>query len=273
MPECSSYRARAANPLRMNPDLEKLVRLHHVDADLKRIEAELAEIPHRRTRARGRAGARSAAASTPRRAALDVSQKAGARQHEAQLQDLETKRSKYKGQLMEVKTNKEYTAMLHEIEGVEREIRGREDQILAEMEKAETLAAEVKTEEIVFKAVETAAQAGRGRARQRRRGRLESQAVELRAERDSVAASVPEETRELFQRIAKLRGTASGRGARRPCARSATSAARCRCTGSRRNERADLAVPAVQPHPLLRAASADGPSPSRDRAAGARTST
>ena len=39
---------------------------------------------------------------------------------------------------MEVKTNKEYTAMLHEIEGVEREIRAREDQVLAEMERAET---------------------------------------------------------------------------------------------------------------------------------------
>ena len=39
------------------------------------------------------------------------------------MQDLETKRSKYKGQLMDVKTNKEYTAMLHEIEGVERDIR------------------------------------------------------------------------------------------------------------------------------------------------------
>ena len=55
---------------------------------------------------------------------------------------------------MDVKTNKEYTAMLHEIEGVEREIRGREDQILAEMERAETLAAEVKREEAVFKAAE-----------------------------------------------------------------------------------------------------------------------
>ena len=55
---------------------------------------------------------------------------------------------------MDVKTNKEYTAMLHEIEAVEREIRGREDQILVEMEKAETLAAEIKREEAAFKAVE-----------------------------------------------------------------------------------------------------------------------
>ena len=69
----------------------------------------------------------------------------------AELQDLETKRSKYKSQLMDVKTNKEYTAMLHEIEGVERDIRAREDQILAEMERAEGLAAEVKAEEAEFK--------------------------------------------------------------------------------------------------------------------------
>ena len=54
---------------------------------------------------------------------------------ELEVQDFEAKRSKYKGQLGEVKTNKEYTALLHEIENVEREIRSREDQILEAMEK------------------------------------------------------------------------------------------------------------------------------------------
>ena len=62
------------------------------------------------------------------------------------VQDLEAKRSKYKGQLMEVKTNKEYTAMLHEIEGVEREIRSREDQILQEMEHEVTTHDRLRTE-------------------------------------------------------------------------------------------------------------------------------
>ena len=123
--ECTSYRALAAKPLPMNADLEKLVRLHHAEADLKRVEAALAEIPRKRRDAL-EALARERARLDEARSALDGSQKAR-KQHEAQVQDLEAKRSKYKGQLMEVKTNKEYTAVLHEIEGVEREIKGRED--------------------------------------------------------------------------------------------------------------------------------------------------
>jgi len=125
----------------MNPDLERLVQLQRVESELKRVEAgreaiprALAEMEARLAEERGRLDAA--------RADLDTTQKAR-RQHEQTVQDLEAKRSKYKGQLMDVKTNKEYTAMLHEIEGVERDIRAREDQILAEMERAETLMAEV----------------------------------------------------------------------------------------------------------------------------------
>jgi predicted nucleic acid-binding Zn-ribbon protein len=106
---------------------------------------------------------------------------------------------------MEVKTNKEYTAMLHEIEGVEREIRAREDQILVEMEKAESLGAEVKAEEALFKSVE---EKGRAeiRALEEKAAGLKAEAGRLAAERDRAAAAVPEEGLELFRRVAKLRG-------------------------------------------------------------------
>ena len=62
---------------------------------------------------------------------------------------------------MEVRTNKEYTAMLHEIETVERAIRSREDTILEEMERDESLTGEVASEEKGFHAVE---EASRGEA-------------------------------------------------------------------------------------------------------------
>jgi predicted nucleic acid-binding Zn-ribbon protein len=107
---------------------------------------------------------------------------------------------------MEVKTNKEYTAMLHEIEGVEREIKAREDLILEEMEKGEALAAAVKREETDFKAVE--ADAKRAKADlDTATTRLEASAARLRGERDGVAASVPEDARELYARVAKQRGS------------------------------------------------------------------
>jgi predicted nucleic acid-binding Zn-ribbon protein len=188
----------------MNPDLEKLVRLHRVESDLKRVESELAAIPSLRQEIEDRL-ARDRSHLDAAKAALDGSQKAR-KQNEASVQDLETKRSKYRGQLMEVKTNKEYTAVLHEIEGVERDIKAREDVILEEMEKSETLAQDVKREEADFKAVE--ADAKREKADLEARGEaLQGEGQRLAKERDLVAASVPEESLALYRRVAKQRGS------------------------------------------------------------------
>jgi len=189
----------------MNPDLERLIHLQRAESDLRRVEADLLEVPRQKAELEA-ALAQERGRLEGSREALGQSQKAR-RQHEADLQDLEAKRSRYKGQLMEVKTNKEYTAMLHEIEGVEREIRSREDQILAEMEKSEGLAAEVKAEEEAFKAAEGRARDG-GRALDERARALEGERQRLVGERDAVAATVPDEVLELFQRVARLRGVA-----------------------------------------------------------------
>jgi len=191
--------------LSMNPDLEKLVRLQRAESDLKRVEGELLEAPKRKA-ALDAGLAEERARLDAAREGLTATQKAR-RQLEGDLQVLEARRSKYKGQLMEVKTNKEYTAMLHEIEGVEREVRAREDQILAEMEKAESLGADVKREEAAFKEIE-ATHHTEGRALDERGEALRQEAARVAAERDAVAATIPAEFRELFQRVAKLRGVA-----------------------------------------------------------------
>jgi predicted nucleic acid-binding Zn-ribbon protein len=189
----------------MNPDLEKLVRLHHVEAELKRVESELAEIPGLRKQIDDRL-AQERRHLDAARAALEASQKAR-KQNEASVQDLETKRSKYKGQLMEVKTNKEYTAVLHEIEGVERDIKAREDVVLEEMERAEALGKEVKSEEADFKGHEADARTETA-ALDARAARLGAEAQRLKGERDEVAASVPEDGLALYTRVAKQRGSA-----------------------------------------------------------------
>jgi hypothetical protein len=189
----------------MNADLEKLVRLHHLEVDLARLEAALAELPKQRHALEERVSAERARFDAAR-AAAESSGKTR-KQHEAAVLDLETKRSKYKGQLMDVKTNKEYTAMLHEIEGVEREIRSREDLVLEEMEKAEGLAAEVKREDAAFKVVEQAAKAERAQI-DAREATLSAEGARVRTERDAALAVVPEDTRELYVRVARRRGTA-----------------------------------------------------------------
>jgi predicted nucleic acid-binding Zn-ribbon protein len=188
----------------MNAELEKLVKLHHLEVDLARVEADLADLPRQRQSLDERVAADRSRFDAAR-AAAEASTKAR-KQHEAEVLDLETKRSKYKGQLMDVKTNKEYTAMLHEIEGVEREIRAREDLVLEEMEKADGLAQEVKREDAAFKLVEQAAKTERGEL-EARETKLAGEAARLRSERDVVFASVSEDARTLYRRVAKLRGT------------------------------------------------------------------
>lgn len=188
----------------MNSDLEKLVRLHHADQELRRLEGELGQLPRARQDLDARlAGERSRLDAA--KAGLDATTKAR-KAHEAAVQDLEGKRSKYKGQLMDVKTNKEYTAMLHEIEGVERDIRAREDQILEEMEKMESLAQEVRREEAAFKLIEAEARKERAEI-DAREAALKAEAARAAAERDEALASVPEVTRARYERIARLRGT------------------------------------------------------------------
>jgi predicted nucleic acid-binding Zn-ribbon protein len=189
----------------MNSDLEKLVRLHHAEAALRRVESELAEVPRLRREIEDRLE-RDRSRLDAAKAALAASQKAR-REHESAVADLKARLSKYKGQLMEVKTNKEYTAVLHEIEGVERDIRARDDLTFGEMEREESLTQEVKREEADFKAV--AADAAKEKAAlDARAAALEAEASRQRAEREAAAASIPEEALALYGRVAKLRGTA-----------------------------------------------------------------
>jgi len=187
----------------MDPDLERLVRLQELENVLRRLRSELAEAPDQR-RALDEALAAERSRLDEVRSSLEESQKLR-RQKEGHLQDLETKRSRYKGQLMDVKTNKEYTAMLHEIEGVEREIGVTEDQILTEMERADELKQRAAYEEGVFKEAE-AHHRGEISALDARVGGLEQEAGRVQAERDEAAAALPEELRERFERIAGLRG-------------------------------------------------------------------
>jgi hypothetical protein len=189
----------------MNADLEKLVQLQKTASQLQKVEAELLELPKQKQAMEARL-AEERGRLDAARAALQASQKAR-KQLETELQDLEQKRSRFKGQLMDVKTNKEYTAMLHEIEAVEREIRSREDLILGEMEKAETLQAEVKGEETAFKGVEERFRS-EGQALDQRAAALRQDAGRLQAERDQVAATIGGAALELYHRVAKLRGVA-----------------------------------------------------------------
>ncbi|MHC1743140.1 MAG: zinc ribbon domain-containing protein [Syntrophobacteraceae bacterium] len=66
---------------------------------------------------------------------------------EQEIADQETKIVRSKTRMNEVKTNKEYQAILKEIEDIKKEIGGKEDEALDYMEKIEILGKQVKVEE------------------------------------------------------------------------------------------------------------------------------
>ena len=81
-----------------------------------------------------------------KKAELDHAQKMH-RSLEQTVADLETKISRSKQRMNEVKTNKEYQAMLKEIDDLKKDIRQKEDQMLEAMESIESFSQELKRQE------------------------------------------------------------------------------------------------------------------------------
>ena len=189
----------------MHPDLETLVDLHHADVELRRFDSELLALPQKKASIEAQIVADRTALDAAK-AALDGQSKD--RKHlELEVQDFEAKRSKYKGQLGEVKTNKEYTALLHEIENVEREIRSREDLILDAMERVEGGQAAVKTEEASFKSVE-ATRRDEIRSLDARILECQKARTEVAGNRERKIVALKPELLAEYSRILQRRGTA-----------------------------------------------------------------
>jgi hypothetical protein len=68
---------------------------------------------------------------------------------EREVEDLEGRKTKSKQRLLEVKSNKEYQAILKEIEDIEELVRGREDRIIEQMESVDDLAGQIREHELL----------------------------------------------------------------------------------------------------------------------------
>lgn len=121
----------------MHPDLKTVIDLQHVDLRIAELTAQIETLPtqiqiledHLKDYLQ---------AHEERKLRLTANQKER-RELEGEIQLIQTKISKHKNQLYEVKTNEQYKAMLKEIEGEEGNIRKIEDKILEKMVEAEEI--------------------------------------------------------------------------------------------------------------------------------------
>jgi uncharacterized protein len=126
----------------VNSDLRNLIALQDIELKIAGLQKQLSDIPNK-VQAFEKELRRVQSEHQERVATMkDLSNKR--RTLEGQVDLSRAKLSKLKDQLMSVKTNKEYTAMLHEIQGAEEQIRGEEDKILEFMEQMENMELQLK---------------------------------------------------------------------------------------------------------------------------------
>ena len=187
----------------MNADLKKLIRLQAVDLVIQELRATAEAFPAKSKALDDRLHAAQTGVEETRNA--NKANQARRKELESKVSDIETKISKYREQLMGVKTNEEYKAMVKEIEYSEASIRNEEDEILILMEQSESLAQNLKAAEATLVEDEQMVRAERSRLEA-----LNSQdAKELEAnveERSTLGKEINDDILFRYERVRSARG-------------------------------------------------------------------
>jgi uncharacterized protein len=186
----------------VSPDLQTLIELQEYDSRIARLDTEAARLP-REIEAIRKALAEASTSVEQLRTRFDATRK-DLRAREKDLEVTAAKQTKTAGRLWEVKTNKEYSAVLLEIEEIKQEKAQSEEQILALMELQERLTAEIREAESRLKAREADAQRDEA-AVQKRLHAVEGELAGLRAERQSRARTLPAGVLGSYERTLKAR--------------------------------------------------------------------
>src|SRR5580700_4985 len=189
---------------RMLPDIENLLKLQDTDKEIRRLQDEVAEFPKRVAVIEHKLA--DTKAQLEKAQAAVKADETSRRKYDTAISDLRGKISKYRDQSLDVKTNDQYKALLHEIQFAEKEIAATEDKILELMLNADARDKEVKAAQAELKAEAAEIEKEKEDAR-RRTAEDEKQLAEWRAKRDQMRAGVNEDLLRHYERVSKFRGT------------------------------------------------------------------
>jgi predicted nucleic acid-binding Zn-ribbon protein len=186
----------------MSPDLERLIELQQFDSTIADARSKVAAHPQRLADADVRLAEADTLVEAAAQRLKDNQEARRALEKDAAV--YQGRLTKFKDQLSAVKTNREFTAMQHEIETAQKELGAAEEKVLERMVEADALTAELKKAEAartaLRKAVETekAAIASEVTA-------VEEALVKAVAARDALVAGLEPRLVGLFEQVAKAR--------------------------------------------------------------------
>jgi predicted nucleic acid-binding Zn-ribbon protein len=183
----------------MLPDLQHLIHLQEIDSAIDRTKRRIVEIPATQQALESRSAAHAAAVQAVKDRIAATT--ANRREIEKEVAAVQGRLSKYKDQLMAVKTNKEYQAMQTEIATAEGLVRSHEDRLLDLMEVSEKESADLRSAEAAMKS-EQAAIATEHKALEGEKATRETELQRLTAERAELVKQIAPEALVVFERIA-----------------------------------------------------------------------
>lgn len=186
----------------MDQTLQTLITLQAVDSRIAALEADAARLP--KEIAAIHAALEEAKKQVDQaKTRLDTARKEQ-RTREKDLEVVQAKRSKTEGRLYEVKTNKEYSAVLIEIEEIKQEKARMEEEVLVLMETQERLAGDIREAEARLKQQEGEGRSHEATAREQLRG-VDADLSGARTERKGLAGQLPGPILADYDRILRAR--------------------------------------------------------------------
>ena len=186
----------------MLPSLAALIVLQTLDSAVDAAHRRLSELPASEQALETKIAVAAAAVATAK-ARLQESHTAR-RALEKDVAAVDTRLARFEEHKAAVKTNQEYTALLHEVAAARAEKDGLEERILGLMEDADTLAAEVKADEATLALATSEGTAGRA-ALKVEGDALEAEVTRLNGERTKQAAQAEARALATYEQLLKGR--------------------------------------------------------------------
>ena len=182
----------------MEIDFEKLIRLQEVDSEILKAGLFLESVPPL-VESLDKKIAESAEIAAAAKDKMAQSQKKR-RELEAEMKDVKAQIGKYKRQTNDVKTNKEYAALLKEIEDSEKKVENLEEAFISEMLLEDDIQKEIRAANL--KLAETQDKLSREKEQVLlKKQETEARLAELESQKESLLPQLPREQVNLYLRL------------------------------------------------------------------------